>query len=133
MAKEATNKRSFCFSTGADPFNKLYLLVWKDATNRSEPIDTIHTLITNTFYLVGVSYKYITDGTSEARFYVDGKAGSVSTNAMGPVIYFDNALWLGDREIATQPLYGTMSSARLYNQPRYAAQILQDAIDARRN
>ena len=73
---------------------------------------------------------------SEIREFIDGRPDGTPVAATGTITVDTVNVFIGANSVAgdhVEHMNGLISLARIYNLPRYAAQVLQGAIDARRN
>jgi hypothetical protein len=95
----------------------------KNNTTGSEVRGTTVAAI-NTWYHVALTYKFVTDGTSELRLYVNGAQEASSTSAVGPINQATVATELGRRVGVNRfPLEGRLAEVAIYNTTLSAAEV----------
>ena len=79
----------------------------------------------STWTHVAATYKFVTDGTSELKIYVDGVLGASTDFAVGPVPAGTADLNIGRREFSTShaPFDGLIDDVRIYDVALSANQI----------
>jgi hypothetical protein len=116
------NDRGFAFML--ESTNDLKIELFKDnvSGNRTEVYSTAN-LVINTWYYLAVTYRFVTDGTSECSLYIDGQNDGSTSTAVGPI--FTNArdldigryFWAGGTEYYHD---GLMDEVRLSDTVRSA-------------
>jgi hypothetical protein len=78
----------------------------------------------NAWYHVCTTYKFVTDGTSEIRLYVNGLQEASSTSAVGPINQGTVNTELGRRSGANfYPLEGNLAECAIYNTTLTAGEV----------
>ena len=97
--------------------------LFKNNTTASEAQGTTVAVV-NTWYHVASTYKFVTDGTSELRLYVNGTEEKLTSNAVGPVNQATATNELGRRAVANNfPLDGQLAEAAIYDVTLDAAEV----------
>lgn len=96
---------------------------FKNNTTGSEVQGTTVAAI-NTWYHVCYTYRFVADGTSELRLYVDGSQEASSTSAVGPINAATVNTEIGRRNGTKQfPLEGQMAECAIYNTTLAASEV----------
>ena len=106
------------------PAGTAYAQVFKDNTNSTALTGTT-VLSLDTWYHIGVTYKFVTDGTSEFRLYVDGVQEASSTAAVGPIVQRTTNTEMGRRGFSgfQFPHNGNIAEVAIYNTTLSAAEV----------
>lgn len=115
-----------CYSLVLQGFNAtahtLGGAVFKNNTTATDIYGTTVAAI-NTWYHVCLTYKYVTDGTSELRVYVNGTQEASSTTAVGPPNQATVSTDIGRRAGASQyPINGRLAEVGIWNATLTASQ-----------
>jgi len=104
--------------------NTFYAEVFKNNTTATNIISTTVGAI-NTWYHLCLTYKFVTDGTSELRMYVNGVQEASKTNAVGPINQQTAATEIGRRPFtnAQYPANARMAECAIYNTTLSAGEV----------
>jgi hypothetical protein len=96
--------------------NRFYCEVFKNNTT-STTLNSTTVGATDTWYHVCLTYKFVTDGTSELRLYVNGSQEASSTVAVGPINQQTAAVEIGRRAFSgfQFPANARMAEVAIYN------------------
>ena len=104
--------------------NTFYGEVFKNNTTGTSIISTT-VGANNTWYHVCMTYKFVTDGTSELRMYVNGVEEASKTNAVGAINQVTAATEIGRRPFtnAQYPANARIAEAAIYNTTLTAGEV----------
>lgn len=96
---------------------------FKNTTSSTGVLSTTVAAI-NTWYHVCSTYRFVTDGTSEIRLYVNGTLEGSTNSAVGPLNQATVNTELGRRDGASQfPLEGQLAECAIYNTTLTAGEV----------
>jgi hypothetical protein len=119
---DAANGRGYAFGTNA---GNLYAELAKTDASFSNISTGGATVNDGNWHFIALTYTYVTDGTSIANFYIDGKLNSQATNVVGPIQSSVSNFTLGRRNYAGFLDYftGQIDEASVSNVVRSATDI----------
>ncbi len=93
--RDLVGARVFVFSQDS---SGLRAFVFNDAGGVTDVVSAPGYLSANTWAHVALTYQYVADNTSIAKFYVDGQLIYTKDTCRGPLASKTNALWIGAKE-----------------------------------
>jgi hypothetical protein len=104
--------------------NRFYCEIFKNNTTGTS-LNSTTVGATDTWYHICLTYKFVTDGTSELRLYVNGSQEASSTAAVGPINQQTAAVEIGRRTFsgANYPANARMAEVAIYNRTLSADEV----------
>jgi len=104
--------------------NTVETAVYKNNTTATG-IQSTTVLAINTWYHLAMTYKFVTDGTSELRLFVNGAQEASSTSAVGPINQATVPVEIGRRNLTNEnyPANARMAEVAIYNTTLTAAEV----------
>ena len=111
-----TNTRSFGLLIGVGA-GLVSAAIFKTGNSETRLDAATGNIANGNWHFVAATYRFVTDGTSVLRIYVDGIQVAVTSLAKGPILVTTTPVNIGRRPYAANENYfpGSIDNARIYN------------------